>query len=346
MVWITLAVIHIVVVRKYTDLPLTFAIADGVVNQLLMGFVGLGLWYLVRYSDPDVIKRNRLIINLVFGGAIFVLLWLGLTSGILRLLYASDFTILAFLKQSLLLRYITGFAVYLMLMGYFYLINYYRRMQEKTEAEALLQTNVKESELAYLRSQINPHFLFNALNSVSYLIRSNPEKAQDTIVELSKYLRHVMQMSKRRFVTVEEEMEHIFQLLDIEQVRYGNRLDTKVHISEGCRKKKVPSLILQPVFENALKYGLHESTTDVLIEADIWCDNHTLFVEVTNNFDPEAQTAKGTGRGLDNVRQRLELIYSKAYKMKIHDDGKIFKIEMMIPQLHEQQQTKQPDEEI
>ncbi|HKK10896.1 MAG TPA: histidine kinase, partial [Bacteroidales bacterium] len=184
---------------------------------------------------------------------------------------------------------------------------------------------------AYLRAQINPHFLFNALNSVSSLIRSNPVKAQETVVELSRYLRQIMQMSKRRFVTVEEEMSHITQLLDIEQVRYSDRLTKSIHISESCNQKEIPSLILQPIFENALKFGLHESTGPATIKGDVWCDEVNLYVSISNNYEKEAHTAKGTGKGLKNVKQRLELIYGKMYRMHISDDGSNFEVRLSIP---------------
>ncbi len=331
LVWMVLAAIHIILVEKYTYMPLNVAIVDGLVSQLLMGVIGLGMWYLVRYSDPNLIKRGRLFINLVLGGALVVFIWLMIAYGSLNALYRDSPDVQSYLAESLLIRYTTGFVLYLMLIAYYYLVNYYRLIGERIEAEAMLQQNVKESELAYLRAQINPHFLFNALNSVSSLIRSNPLKAQETVVELSHYLRQIMQMSKKRFVTVEEEMLHISQLLDIEQVRYSDRLTKSIHISESCNQKEIPSLILQPIFENALKFGLHESTGPTTIKGDVWCDEVYLYVSISNNYEKEAKTAKGTGKGLKNVKQRLDLIYGKMYKMQISDDGSNFKVRLSIP---------------
>ena len=330
-VWMALAVIHIILVEKYTFMPLNVAIVDGLLSQLMMGVIGLGMWYLVRYSDPNLLKRVRLFINLLLGGALVVFIWLMMTYGLLRFIYRFLPDVQSYLADSLLIRYTTGFVLYLMLIAYYYLVNYYRLIGERVEAEAMLQQNVKESELAYLRAQINPHFLFNALNSVSSLIRSNPLKAQETVVELSHYLRQIMQMSKRRFVTVEEEMLHISQLLDIEQVRYSDRLTKSIHISESCNQKEIPSLILQPIFENALKFGLHESTGPATIKGDVWCDEVFLYVNISNNYEKEAHTAKGTGKGLKNVKQRLDLIYGKMYRMHISDDGSNFEVRLSIP---------------
>lgn len=332
LLWIALAAIHVLVLDRYTVFSLPVAVADGVVSQLLMGFTGLGLWYLVRYSDPNVIQRGRLLVNLVLGGAILVLLWLLLSAGLISFIFRNQNPVVEFIRNTLLLRFITGFVLYLMLIAFYYLINYQRLLRNQMEAEAALQNTVKETELAYLRSQINPHFLFNALNSISSLIVSNPEKAQIAVVELSKYLRQVMQMSTKRFVTVSEELQHITRLLDIEQIRYSDRLSQKVNIAEACRDKILPALILQPLFENALKYGLHESTGPVVIATEVTCDEDKLYISIKNSYKPEARTARGTRRGLDNVKQRLDIIYQKAYKMVINDSGQDFEVKLVIPQ--------------
>jgi|AntRauTorckE6833_2_1112554.scaffolds.fasta_scaffold04205_2 sensor histidine kinase YesM len=332
LVWIALAAVHILIVDRYTVFELPVAFTDGAVSQLLMGVTGLGLWYLVRYSDPNVLRRGRLLVNLVLGGAVLVVFWLLLSAAILHFIYRNYPGVVEFIRTTMVLRFVVGFVLYLMVIAFYYLVNYHRLVRKQLEAESLLQRTVKETELAYLRSQINPHFLFNALNSVSALIGSNPEKAQLAVVELSKYLRHVMQMSTKTFVTVSEELQHINMLLDIEQIRYSDRLNKEVHIADACGDRMLPALILQPLFENALKYGLHESTGQVLIAAGVHCDEDKLYVSVRNSYDTEARAAEGTSLGLKNVKQRLDILYHKNYKMIINDENNMFEVKLVIPQ--------------
>ncbi|MDZ7775503.1 MAG: hypothetical protein U5L09_07830 [Bacteroidales bacterium] len=158
LVWIALAAVHILIVDRYTVFELPVAFTDGAVSQLLMGFTGLGLWYLVRYSNPNIIRRGRLLVNLVSGGAVLVVFWLLLSAAILHFIYRNHHSVVEFIRTTMVLRFVVGFVLYLMVTAFYYLVNYHRLVRKQLEAESLLQRTVKETELAYLRSQINPHF--------------------------------------------------------------------------------------------------------------------------------------------------------------------------------------------
>lgn len=324
--------LHVVLVYNFSSFSLKYAFTDAVLQVGILALIGLGTWYLVRYTDLEILKKTHVLINLVFGGITLLLIWFVLSFGTLYLLFKDDPSVLEYLKESLFLR--TGIALILfsIVVLVYYTINYYNHFHEKLRNEERLKENARELELAYLRAQVNPHFLFNALNSVSSLVVIDPDKAQETVVELSEYLRQNMFLSRKRFVTVKEEIENIKRYLQIEEIRYGERITKQLNIPPECKNMVLPSLILQPLFENAVKFGLHESTGELRIFFDITCHDDFLYIRLQNNYEDTSQTAAGTGRGLENVKQRLRIIYGRHDLLKVEDKDREFIVTMNIPQ--------------
>jgi len=330
--WSVILSLHVILVYNYSPFSLEYAFTDAGVQVGILALIGLGTWYLVRYTDLEILKKSQVLINLVFGGMTLLLIWFVLSFGVLYLLNKNDPSVIEYLKETSYLR--TGMALVLfsIVVLVYYTINYYNHFHEKLKIEEQLKENARELELAYLRAQINPHFLFNALNSVSSLVVVNPDKAQEAIVELSEYLRQNMFLSRNRFVTVKEELENIKRYLQIEEIRYGERVSKQLNVPPECKKMVLPSLILQPLFENAVKFGLHESTGELKIFLDIKCQDDFLYIRLQNNYEDTSQTATGTGRGLENVRQRLRIIYGRHDLLMIDDKEREFIVTMKVPQ--------------
>ncbi|MGM0567481.1 MAG: sensor histidine kinase [Bacteroidota bacterium] len=343
LIWTALAVVHVLVVRKFTGFGWEMALADGVFSQLIMGVLGLGVWFLVRFSFPGKKFSVKDIANSLLAGVVIVFLWLLVSGLLLHLTFNGKPEAGNHILSTWLLRFITGYFLYVILVSFYQLYNYNRILREQIEAESELRDKLRESELAYLRAQINPHFLFNALNSVSSLIATRPQQAQEAVVELSGYLRKILHMSSQRFVEVSEEKDHIQQMLQVEKIRFGERLRYQLNADKDCIHKTLPSLILQPLFENALKYGLHESTSPCHLELDISCNDGYLIITISNSYDQDAALIHGTGRGLQNVRQRLDILYQKKYKMMIDDKEERFTVTLKLPEekLNEDQQENQ-----
>ena len=163
-----------------------------------------------------------------------------------------------------------------------------------------------------LKSQINPHFLFNTLTSVSSLIRSQPETARTVILKLSGLLRKLMR-SQEQFVTLREELESIDEYLDIEVIRFGPRLGVRKDIAADTLDVIVPSMILQPLVENAIKHGLTRKVGPGHITLRSRRRTTTLILDVEDDglgiSDERLQTAMSSGIGLSNVNERLRVIY-------------------------------------
>jgi LytS/YehU family sensor histidine kinase len=182
-----------------------------------------------------------------------------------------------------------------------------------------------------LRSQINPHFLFNSLNSVSSLTITNPDKARDMVIKLSDFMRYALSKKDEQPVSLRSELENLRLYLEIEKVRFGDRLSTEENIEEHCLDILMPVMILQPLYENAIKHGVYESTECVNITTNVKCRNGFLEIVISNNYDPATTPSKGTGTGLINVSRRLDLVYSKQASLKTTKENGIYTVTLFIP---------------
>lgn len=200
----------------------------------------------------------------------------------------------------------------------------------KSETEQLS----KEAELFKLRRQFQPHFLFNSLNSISALIGSDPEKARHMIYQLSDFLRGTLKKDEQQWISLEEEIQYLQLYLDIEKVRFGHRLQTEIIIPEEALPFKLPALILQPVVENAIKFGLYDTTGEVLIKLQAEVQQGNLKIWVQNPFDPEtAHPSKGTGFGLRSIQRRLFLLFARNDLLKTAIENNQFITTIIIPQI-------------
>lgn len=169
----------------------------------------------------------------------------------------------------------------------------------------------KEAELFKLRQQLHPHFLFNSLNSINALIGKEPKQARVMVQQLSEFLRHTLKKEDNDLITIQEELDDLRIYLSIEQVRFGHRLTIEESIHADCLEAKIPPFLLQPLVENAIKYGLYGTTGQVNITISGTLSNNQFTFTITNPYDPDAVNTKGTGFGLESVKRRLYLLFAR-----------------------------------
>ncbi len=190
----------------------------------------------------------------------------------------------------------------------------------------------KDAELFKLRQQLQPHFLFNSLNSISALAGSQPEKARHMIQQLSDFLRGTLKKDEQEFIPLGEETEYLQLYLEIEKVRFGHRLETFVTVSDEAASKYLPALILQPLVENAIKFGLYDTTDTVKITIDASVSSDGLKIVVTNPFDANTSVSgKGTGFGISSIQRRLFLLYGRNDLLKTKQEENTFISTLEIP---------------
>ena len=201
--------------------------------------------------------------------------------------------------------------------------------QRKSDTEKL----AREAELFKLRQQLQPHFLFNSLNSISALVVSQPEQARKMIQQLSEFLRGTIKKEDQQWATLSEEFQYLELYLDIEKVRFGYRLTTVMEASDVAKESMLPPMLLQPIVENAIKFGLYDTTDAVAIRIEATLKDQYLELIVENPFDSEtAYPKKGTGFGLNSLKRRLYLLFARNDLLETSSENNIFRTIVKIPQ--------------
>ncbi|NOY95729.1 MAG: hypothetical protein GXO81_05015 [Chlorobi bacterium] len=296
---------------------------------LSYAIIGSSIWFTIQNNTFENNTWYRLLSYHLVTATIITVIWMYITSVILKIFIPG-------IKQDLYIsipaRAFIGYILYVGYVVFFYAVTYYENLKDKVVKESELKSLVKEAELHALKSQINPHFLFNSLNSISSLTMSDPKKAQEMVINLSSLMRYSLKHRQSEKVEFCLELENNKLYLEIEKVRFGKRLNPVFDIDEGCQKALVPNMILQPLYENAIKYGVYEATEPVdIITRCRYYDNY-LEISISNTYDPNVINTKGEGIGLRNIRERLQIIYGNPGLIKINDSKGLFIVTLMIPQ--------------
>jgi len=303
------------------------AFIDSGVSNLVLVLASLMLINTFKYYLP---RKERYGYILGMCGTVSVV-WLFITRAILLLILPEDYK--SFYSDSVYLRLAFGFLI-LGLMSLLSVLWYTLKDQQqnesrKQEAEKL----AKEAELYKLRQQLHPHFLFNSLNSINALIGSRPDEARQMIHQLSDFLRGILRKEENQWVSLNEELQHLQLYLDIEKVRFGHRLTTSIDADEKTREMKIPAMLLQPVVENAIKFGLYDTTETINISVEAVSENDQLILTVQNPFDPTTSLPqKGTGFGLSSVKRRLYLLFARTDLLETSAKDHLFITSIKVPQ--------------
>lgn len=306
------------------------ALADTVNFNVLIGAAGYITYVSMRYYQPN---PKNIIYTVVWDIGLAVLCVLAHNYIMINGPFSRTEDYLVYLDASQIFR---GILAWLMitLMGiiswtWFFMQDV--RAGEKRESDTMQLA--RDAELATLRQQLQPHFLFNSLNSISALAGARPEQARKMIQQLSDFLRGTIKKDDHQLVTLQEEFSHLELYLDIEKVRFGHRLKTEIMIDEAVRPNLLPSLLLQPIVENAIKFGLYDTTGEIVIRIEAIVADKQLMLRVQNPFDPEtSQPRQGTGFGLKSVQRRLYLLYGRNDLLTTRSEQKLFITEVKIPQ--------------
>jgi two-component system, LytTR family, sensor kinase len=323
--------LHFSILFFFLNFGMLVALADAAVYAVMIFLLGIGIWYIVKYLTASERQIYFILLDHIIAGAILVAIWHFGGFFLLAYLFRFNIEYLDFLNLSLPWRFVYLLMIYAILVMVYYLINYYNRFHEKVIQEAELKQVVQQSELNVLKSQINPHFLFNSLNSIHSLIMYDPEKAGEMLMELSDFLRYTVRKNTDELVSLKDEMENIEKYLDIEKIRFGSRLIVKHDFDQACFSRKIPNMILQPVYENAIKHGVNESVEAVTITTKCSINGDLLEISVSNNFTPGNISKKGKGVGLENIRKRLTLHYKMSNLLRIVKQPGNFTVHISIP---------------
>ncbi len=227
-----------------------------------------------------------------------------------------------------------GFFIYFIVVFIAHAVDYYKQMTQAQLNETRLKEELTSSQLHALKMQLQPHFLFNTLNTISVLIKDEPQKAEQMISLLSDLLRLTLQHTNNQEISLKEELNYLRLYLEIEQIRFGNRLKIRIDAEPSTLDAKIPTLILQPLVENAIKHGIGERRGEGFIGISSVRMNESLKICVKDNGSGlnMLNNSNSTGIGLSNSRSRLQSLYGSVSSITISNgsDGGA-EVEILIP---------------
>jgi two-component system, LytTR family, sensor kinase len=241
-------------------------------------------------------------------------------------------------RISTLLAYLTQLdwllMTYLFLIGVAYALAYRRESESRALNTSKLETRLVEAQLQSLQRQLHPHFLFNTLNTISGLIRTDPDGADVMIDRLGDLLRMTLHKSGIQEVSLKEELEVLQKYVEIERTRFGNRLNVEMHVQPDTLDAQVPSLVLQPLVENAIRHGIGPNARPGWIAVHSSREGDELLLQVLDSGDglpPDRLMALNRGVGLDNTRARLAHLYRDRYEFTFSNLERGFCVTIRIP---------------
>ncbi len=319
------------VMIKIFNLPPNYVLTDISVFLIIYFFIGISFWYHAQYLSFENFSIPRLVFNHVSAAIVSSFIWVFASYIILTSLISQSEQITEFINDSLFWRAQIGILLYFLITIINYLLIYYQNYKQKILQENELQLLIKNEELKSLKYQINPHFIFNSLNSIASLTITSPKSAREMTIKLSEYMRSVLAKKDLQLVPLKDELKNVLLYLDIEKIRFPNQFSFIKNIDKDSLDIKIPSMLIQPLFENAIKHGVYESIENVVIQFSTKLEKEYLKLEICNNYDPESFSKAGTGTGLKNIRKRLKLFYNQEDLLVINDNKKTYQVTIFIP---------------
>ena len=231
--------------------------------------------------------------------------------------------------------YIAANFFYYLAAAYYYVL-LAQAASHQAEARAM-ETSIlaRDAELKALKAQINPHFLFNSLNSISALTSIDPERAREMCLLLADFLRMTLRLGEKAQIPLAQEIELLEKFLAIEKVRFGARLTMEMAIEDPAKRCLVPTLLLQPLVENAVTHGIAKLTEGGTVKLTAANHGPQLAITVENSMDPDAPADRKGGMGLRNVRERLEARYGKEASVRATAEEDTFRVDLSLPAEYE-----------
>ena len=279
-------------------------------------FILLGI-YIVQYLYTRGIKN-----------------WLGLT---IHAIFAIGLTFYSIYSQMLLSNWFLGtndditwnyiytraivgtdynFFLYFSVIAIVYAYNFFKKQKDYKVQESRLKTQLSDAKMSALQSQLQPHFLFNALNDISSLVDIHPEHAQEAIADLSDMLRQTLSLKNAKFITIEQEISLLKKYLSLEKIRYQEKLEFHIQLPEDIATFFLPPLLLQPIVENSIKHGYSYTHDSLKINIHIKIEKEELCIDIKNNGAPLKSASVTYGIGLTNILARLDTLYKEDFSFE------------------------------
>jgi two-component system sensor histidine kinase AlgZ len=298
---------------------------------LFYAFVCLAPWYMCRVLPLGEGQLPKLVGNHLAAAIVAALFWIVVAKMLGLALTRYYPTANERFSPQLPLLFGIGVLLYMLSVALHYVLLSLESSKESESREHEARTLAREAEIKALKAQINPHFLFNSLNSIAALATVDGVRARDMCIKLSDFLRNTLSLGEKQSITLGDELALAQAYLAVEKVRFGQRLKIEMKTDSGCDECVVPPLFLQPLVENAVKHGIAGLVEGGTIRLEAHCENGWLQVTVQNEFDPDAPAAQRHGLGLQNVRNRLRAVYENKARLDTVVTDSVFVVAVDLP---------------
>jgi two-component system sensor histidine kinase AlgZ len=332
--WVPLAGILLLLAAP-TGLTLPKALVPIAPLCFVYALVCLAAWYPCRFTPLETSGFFRLIGTHLSAATILSGVWTSMAKGFALAL--SSFQPFRGLDQQIApgypLLFGSGVLLYLLSVALHYVLISTEAFREAEQRELEARVLARDSELRALKAQVNPHFLFNSLHSISALTAIDPAKARQMCIMLADFLRATLGMGEKTVIPLRDELFLVHSFLSVEKIRFGARLNLEEKIDPEALDCLVPPLLLQPLVENAIAHGISNLTEGGWIRTTISCGTgpNDLAIVVENNFDSDIPPRRGTGTGLRNVRQRIFTRYGDRATFSARPEENCFRVTMNLP---------------
>jgi Histidine kinase len=330
-VWVAFGLLLSVVLVFGGRAPLLWSFEFALPIALALGLQSLSFWYLVQALPPGQTSPMRMALTWLGAGIASLLIWLSIAyAWALFLLEPGEDYPEGALAMLPLLIFAGAIGILLAVLGH-YLFGAFQRSLIAEKRALEMQVLARDAELKSLRAQLDPHFLFNSLNSVAALIGNDTDAARQMCFLMAQFFRKSLTLARERSIPLGEEIKLIETFLAIERVRFGDRLRTKFDVAEDVRDIAVPPLMLQPLVENAVHHGVAH-----LLEGGDVCVSARrreglVEIVVENPCDPDRPPSRSTGVGLSNVRSRIETLAGNRASVDVDARETSFRVSILLP---------------
>lgn len=297
-------------------------------------YICLSIWHLAKTTPLDPQKIKELVVRHGLSALVLNSLWLLIAkvySSFLDFLTGQQGIWETRYTQSIPLLLSIGFFFYFLSCLFHYLILTLEKAKEAEQRVVEQRLYAAEAEFRALKSTIQPHFLFNVLTALATLSLSSPQIAQKVCLQLSDFLRYSLRYGKRKEATVKEELQHIQNYLNIEQVRFGERLQMKYEVEESTLSLPLLPLFLLPLVENSIKHGIQQTLEGGTISVKIQRQDQDLLICVSNPYEESFQASHGEGLGILTLETRIGNRYGDKGKIEVQKDEENFAVWLRLP---------------
>ena len=331
--WLIFGVMIAAVLALPKDFSWTEALALAMPLTVIYGLICLSSWYVCRFYTLQKTPIVQVLAVQTIASIITILAWGVVAAGWILILERGvgimELQTRVVAKGPLLIG--INVILYGLAAAVHYLIAAFEASKESERRELQSRIFAQDAELKALRAQINPHFLFNSLNSISALATHNPAAVRAMTLKLADFLRKSLRLGSQESIRLEEEISMSLNFLEIEQIRYGSRLQIVQQIDDVCKGCLFPPLILQPLVENAVVHGIAHLIDGGTISIEAQWRGSVLHVHIENPIDPDRPRGRKGGLGLENVKKRLRAIYKEDAQLQIDDRDGVFRTDLWLP---------------